>query len=187
MFKRPPRRDDTDGASACRNKPHPVRAFSQVIFSQWVKQIDNELRSPKYREVLENSLGNVPQASIIKYLNEADAALTDGRKELAQDYVDRAISVLDQGVQRGWFSPGDIEPMKQMIQATSEAAIKGNTGDGEIADERWTGYTHHRPLGITERLDLAAPPTRSGDEQEYDNSQSSQKPKNTGKGQRSGK
>jgi len=126
-------------------------AADQDVTAPWVNDITSQLEKDPYRGVFMNALGNSPQAVVVRYLNNAAQALQAGNKPLAQSYVDRTIDIFDNGVQRGYYSQTDVEPIKKLIRTRAEAAIKGETRKvmGTEAADRWTGYTHEKSLGLT--------------------------------------
>lgn len=125
-------------------------AADQTVTASWVKDIAAQLEQAAYRDVFMNALGNSPQAVVVRYLNNAAQALQAGNRPLAQSYLDRTIAIFDNGVQRGYYSRADVEPIKNMIRIRAKAAIKGETVATAIqSDDRWTGYTQDKPLGLT--------------------------------------
>ena len=125
-------------------------AADQIVTAPWVKDIAAQLEQDVYRDVLMNALGNSPQAEVVRYLNNAAQALQAGNRPLAQSYLNRTIAIFDNGVQRGYYSRADVEPIKNMIRTRAKAAIKGEMVTTAIqSDDRWTGYTHDKPLGLT--------------------------------------
>lgn len=134
----------------------------QTVTADWVEDIAHQLRQEPYNRVFINALGNTPQAHVIRQLNGAAAALKNGNKTLAEDYVRRTLAIFDDGVRRGWYSAADVEPIKAMIQKRAEAAVKGETVTTSATSDRWAGYTQQKPLGLT---DDAARITREFPEQ----------------------
>jgi hypothetical protein len=128
-------------------------AADQSVAAPWVKDLTAQLQQEPYRDVFMNALGNSPQSLIVRYLNNAAQALQAGNKPLAQSYVDRTIEIFDNGVRRGYYSRGDVEPIAKLIRARADAAIKGEAVvKATMADDRWTGYTHKQPLGLTDEV-----------------------------------
>lgn len=81
----------------------------------WVKTIEQELNKKDYRWVFAND-PRTPQASIIKFLNEAAKAYQAGNKMMGQQLVRRAITVLEEGVDKGYYSMPDVEPVLSAIR-----------------------------------------------------------------------
>ena len=126
-------------------------AADQTVTASWVNDIITQFNQEPYRGVFLNALGSTPQSAIVRYLNNAAEALQAGNKPLAQSFVDRAIGIFDMGVQRGYYSQADVEPIKMLIRSKAEAAMKGEeTATGAQASDRWTGYTHKKTLGLTD-------------------------------------
>lgn len=125
-------------------------AADQTVTAPWVNDIAAQLEGDAYRNVFMNAMGNSPQSAAVRYLNSASQALDVGNKPLAQSYVDRTIAIFDEGVLRGYYSRTDVEPIKTMIRTRAEAAIKGEPQNmASESANRWTGYTHDKPLGLT--------------------------------------
>lgn len=128
-------------------------AADQTVTAPWVKDIAFQLERDAYRSIFMNALGTPPQTVAVRYLSNAAQALEAGNTPLAQSYVDRTIAIFDDGVQRGYYSGPDVEPIKKMIRARADAAIKGESLVTPIqSDSRWTGYTHKNKLGLTNDL-----------------------------------
>ncbi len=81
----------------------------------WVKTIEQELNKKDYRWVFAND-PRTPQASIIKFLNEAAKAYQAGNKMMGQQLVRRAITVLEEGVDKGYYSMPDLKPVLSAIR-----------------------------------------------------------------------
>ncbi len=81
----------------------------------WVKTIEQELNKKDYRWVFAND-PRTPQASIIKFLNEAAKAYQAGNKMMGRQLVRRAITVLEEGVDKGYYSMPDLKPVLSAIR-----------------------------------------------------------------------
>lgn len=126
-------------------------AADQAVTAAWVTDITTQLNQEPYRQVFLSAPGFSPQAAIVRYLNSAAAAVQARKTALAQSYVDRVIGLFDAGVQRGYFAPGEVEPIKNLIRSHAASAIKGeHTETDTKAGVRWTGYTHQESLGLAE-------------------------------------
>ncbi len=123
-------------------------ASDQAVTAPWVKAIAAKLEREPYRDVLTNASGEPPHPAVVRYLNNAAQALQAGNKLLAQSYVDRTIGIFESGVQRGYYSRSDVEPIKKLIRERAEAAMKGEKMTTAQEQERWTGYTPQEPLGV---------------------------------------
>jgi hypothetical protein len=89
----------------------------------------------------------------VRYLNGASQAIKAGNKQLAQSYLDRALAVFDDGQRRGHYGRADAEMIKNLIRVRTEAAMKGEqVAKAAHDDERWSGYTEHKPLGLTNEV-----------------------------------
>ncbi|NGZ97702.1 MAG: hypothetical protein CV089_16540 [Nitrospira sp. WS110] len=128
-------------------------ASDQAVTAPWVKDVAAQLEQEPYRDVLGNAPGEPPHPMIVRYLNNAAQALQVGNKLLAQSYVDRTIRIFESGVQRGYYSRSDVEPITKLIRERAEAAMKGEKIPVALEQERWTGYTHQEPLGLAGESD----------------------------------
>jgi hypothetical protein len=121
----------------------------QTVEAPWVKDVEAQLNENPYRDVFANAPGEPPHPAVVRYLNNAAKALEAGNKPLARSYIDRTLDIFDNGVLRGYYSRSDVEPIKKMIRARAEAAIKGEqAATATQDDDRWTGYTQRKPLGL---------------------------------------
>lgn len=123
-------------------------ASDQAVTAPWVKDIAAQLEREPYRDVLANAPGEPPHPAVVRYLNNAAQALQAGSKLLAQSYVDRTIGIFESGVQRGYYTRTDVEPIKKLIRERAEAAMKGEKLPVALEQqERWTGYTQQESIG----------------------------------------
>lgn len=83
--------------------------------TSWVKEIEQELYKKEYRSVFLND-PRTPQASVLKLLNRAAAAYEAKNTQLAEQFIREAIGVLEQGVQKNYFTRADIEPIVNFIK-----------------------------------------------------------------------
>lgn len=143
-------------------------AASDRLSADWVKDIEEDLRSERFRQVFMNMSGGSPHSSMLHYFNAAAQALDKGQTAYAADMIAAALHVLDNGIQKGWYSRADIDPLMATIRTKALAALDGKATPGRIAPERWTGYTQNRRLGLTERLDLNDDASRVKDEHAYE-------------------
>ena len=95
--------------------PWLAPAPNQDLFAKWVKDIDQKLRSPQFRNIFMNIPGGSPQATIVDLLNEAAEGLQNGHPEYARKLVRQAVNVLDKSADRGWYTDSDIRPIQAMI------------------------------------------------------------------------
>jgi len=125
----------------------------QTVKAPWVKDIAAELNEAPYRDIFANGMGEPPHSAVVRYLNGAAQAIKAGNKPLAQSYLDLTLAIFDDGERRGHYERADVEMLKKLIRTRTEAAMKG----GQVAaaaqdDERWSGYTKHKPLGLTNEI-----------------------------------
>lgn len=130
-------------------------ASDQAVSAPWVKDIAAQLERGPYREILMNASGGPPHPVVVRYLNNAAQAVQAGNMVLAQSYVEQTIGIFESGVFRGYYSRSEIEPITTLIHERAEAAMKGEKIPLAQEQERWTGYTHDRPLGLVGEGDRA--------------------------------
>lgn len=129
-------------------------AADQTVTAPWVKNVTAKLNEEPYRGVFANSMGEPPHSAIVRYLNGAADAIQAGNKPLAESYVDRTIAIFDNGVRKGNYMRAEVEPIKQLIRSAAESAMKGGQVAAAVEDEeRWAGYTQHKPLGLANEDD----------------------------------
>ncbi|HKN85884.1 MAG TPA: hypothetical protein VJV04_03395 [Nitrospiraceae bacterium] len=83
--------------------------------AEWVKEVEQELLRPEYREVFLND-PRTPQAPVLRLLNRAAIAYDAHDVALAQDMVHQAIEVLEEGVRKQYYGESDIAPVISSIQ-----------------------------------------------------------------------
>jgi hypothetical protein len=90
--------------------------------AEWVKEVEQELLRPEYREVFLND-PRTPQAPVLRLLNRAAIAYDAHDVALAQDMVHQAIEVLE--VWRERYRPGDfIHSETHSIRATANKELR---------------------------------------------------------------
>lgn len=124
-------------------------ASADRVTADWVKQIQTELAGEQFRDLFMGIPADPPVPAILHLLNQASQALADDNKEYAKAFIADAIRILDRGVGKGWYSPGDIDPVKAMITQRAQAALEGKTVSG-VTNPRWTGYTDRQRLGLAD-------------------------------------
>ena len=83
--------------------------------AEWVKEVEQELLKPEYRWVFLND-PRAPQAPVLRLLNRAAIAYDAQNIALAQDMVQQAIHVLEEGVRKQYYGEGDIAPIISSIR-----------------------------------------------------------------------
>jgi hypothetical protein len=126
-------------------------AASDHITAEWVKQIEADLGRKPFKNVFMGTPGDPPIPALLHLLNNAARALADNKKDYAKLFINDALRILDNGVSKGWYSPTDIQPVKDMITKRAEAALEGKTTTAPTSP-RWTGYSENKPLGLTNTL-----------------------------------
>ncbi|MGE0471952.1 MAG: hypothetical protein Nkreftii_003463 [Candidatus Nitrospira kreftii] len=81
----------------------------------WVKDIEQELWKKDYRDLYAND-PRTPQVVALRLLNQAAKAEEANDSLLAQQLVRDALQVFEEGVQKHYYSPSEIEPIMTFIQ-----------------------------------------------------------------------
>jgi hypothetical protein len=81
----------------------------------WVKEIEEELNKQDYRAVFLND-PHSPQATVLHLLNRAATAFKAKETTVAQDLVQEALTVLEEGVRKHYYNEGDIAPILSSIK-----------------------------------------------------------------------
>jgi hypothetical protein len=100
--------------------PHAAQAAPWIsggdsFASDWVAKIEQELLKKEYRYVFAND-PRTPQASILRWLNRAAQAQAAHNDAMAKDFATQAIRVLEEGVQKHYYSAEDVEPLLKRIR-----------------------------------------------------------------------
>jgi hypothetical protein len=99
-------------------------AADERITADWVRDVAQELRKNRYKNVFMNQPFGCDQCRILHYLNNAAAALDNDQAKLAKSFVKRALRVLRDGKEEGWYSSADIRPIKRLIIQKADEAFK---------------------------------------------------------------
>lgn len=126
-------------------------AAADHITADWVKQIEADLDRKPFKDVFMGTPGDPPIPALLHLLNNAARALADNKKDYAKLFINDAFRILDNGVNKGWYSATDIQPVKAMIRKRAEAALEGKPITAATSP-RWTGYSANKPLGLTNTL-----------------------------------
>jgi hypothetical protein len=81
----------------------------------WVKEIEQELLKKDYWYIYAND-PRIPQAVVLRKLNQAAKAQEAKESSLAQQFVHDALSVFEEGVRKHYYSQTDIEPIMTFIR-----------------------------------------------------------------------
>jgi len=100
--------------------PMPVYAAewisgADVYAAPWVKEIEQELLKKDYRYIYAND-PRIPQAVVLRKLNQAAKAQEAKESALAQQFVRDALGVFEEGVRKHYYSQTDIEPIMTFIR-----------------------------------------------------------------------
>lgn len=99
-------------------------AADERITADWVRDVAQELRKNRYKNVFMNQPFGCDQCRILHYLNNAADALDNDEPKLAKSFVKRALRVLRDGKEEGWYSSADIRPIKRVIIQKADKAFK---------------------------------------------------------------
>lgn len=125
----------------------------QTVAAPWVQDLAAELNEAPYHDMFAMSGTEPPHSAVVHYLNGASQAIKAGNKQLARSYLDRALAIFDDGLRRGHYARVDVAMIKKLIRTRTEAAMKGEAVAAVPADdERWSGYTKDKPLGLTNEV-----------------------------------
>jgi hypothetical protein len=81
----------------------------------WVKDIEQELGKKDYRDVYAND-PRTPQIVALRFLHQAAKAQEANDRALAQQLVQGALEVFEEGVRRHYYSSSEIEPIMSYIR-----------------------------------------------------------------------
>ena len=99
-------------------------AADERITADWVRDVAQELRKNRYKNVFMNQPFGCDQCRILHYLNNAAGALDNDEPKLAKSFVKRALRVLRDGKEEGWYGSADIRPIKRVIIQKADKAFK---------------------------------------------------------------
>lgn len=108
--------------------PSPVEAADWIsgadsYVASWVKDIEQELLKKDYRDVYAND-PRTPQMIVLRLLNQAAKAQNADNSALAQQLVNNALDVFEEGMRKHYYSPSEIEPILTFIR--QHVPIKGS-------------------------------------------------------------
>lgn len=83
--------------------------------ASWVQDIEQELLKKDYRDVYAND-PRTPQMVALRLLNQAAKAQEAQDSVLAQQLVQDALQVFEEGVRKHYYSPSEVEPIMTFIR-----------------------------------------------------------------------
>ena len=83
--------------------------------ASWVKDLEQELLKKEYRDVYAND-PRIPQMVALRLLNQAAKAQETNDSVLAQQLVQDALKVFEEGVRKHYYSSSEIEPIMTFIR-----------------------------------------------------------------------
>lgn len=104
-------------------------AADERITAEWVRDVARQLRKDRFKNVFMNQPFGCDQCRIIHYLNNAAGALDSDQPKLAKSFVKRALHVLKDGKEEGWYTSADIRPIKRLIIQKANQAFKEAGGE----------------------------------------------------------
>lgn len=136
-------------------------AAEERITADWVKDVARALRKDRFKNVFMNQPFGCDQCRVIEFLNHAADALENDNPKLAKSFVQRALNVFENGLDRGWYEEADIRPIKRLI------VTKANQGFKEAGEQ--PAMSSPRELGDDPRYNHGRPPlfSRSDESDEY--------------------
>jgi hypothetical protein len=88
---------------------------ADTYLAPWVKDIEQELLKKDYRDVYAND-PRTPQLIALRFLNQAAGAQAANDTKLAQQFVQDALKVFEEGVRKHYYSSTEIEPIITFIR-----------------------------------------------------------------------
>lgn len=104
-------------------------AADERITADWVRDVARQLRKNRFKNVFMNQPFGCDQCRILHYLNNAADALDNDQPKLAKSFVKRALHVLKDGKEEGWYTSADIRPIKRLIIQKADQAFKEAGGE----------------------------------------------------------
>ncbi len=93
----------------------PWISGAETYASSWVKDMEQELLKKEYRPVYAND-PRTPQVVALRLLNQAAKAQKANDPALAQQLVQDALEVFEEGVRRHYYSASEIQPITSFIR-----------------------------------------------------------------------
>lgn len=112
--------------------PWLAPAADEHITAPWVQAVAKALKGNRFKNIFMNQAFGCDQCAILGYLNDAAEALEGDEPKAARSFVRRALRVLDDGKELGWYSDRDIEPIKRVILRHAKKGFK-ESGAGQFA------------------------------------------------------
>jgi len=104
--------------------PWLAPAADEQIRAEWVQDVAKALKSNRFKNVFMNQPFGCDQCRILGYLNDAAESLDGDNPKLAKSFVRRALRVLDDGLESGWYSERDVNPIKRVIIQKAKQGFK---------------------------------------------------------------
>jgi hypothetical protein len=87
----------------------------EEIRSDWVQDVARAFEKSRFRNVFMNQPFGCDQCAIIRYLNHAAEAMEHDQPKLAKSFIRRALDVLEEGREEGYYTEWDVRPIKRLI------------------------------------------------------------------------
>ncbi|ALA59155.1 hypothetical protein [Nitrospira moscoviensis] len=112
--------------------PWLAPAADERISADWVKDVAQAFRKNRFKNVFMNQPFGCDQCRIIHFLNNAAEALDNDRPKLAKSFIHRALAVLEDGKDEGWYTDADVRPIKRLIIEKANQGLK-EAGAAQLA------------------------------------------------------
>lgn len=93
----------------------PWISGAETYAAPWLKEMEQELFKKEYWPVYAND-PRTPQVIALRLLNQAAKAQQANDRALAQQFVQDAIEVFEEGVRRRYYSASEIQPITNFIR-----------------------------------------------------------------------
>jgi hypothetical protein len=104
--------------------PWLAPAADQDIKADWVKDVAKAFHKKEYKNVFMNQPFGCDQCRILGFLNNAAEAMEHDQPKLAKSFLHRALNVLEDGIDDGWYSERDIRPIQRLIIKKANQGFK---------------------------------------------------------------
>jgi hypothetical protein len=112
--------------------PWLAPAADEQITADWVQDVAEALKKNRFKNVFMNQPFGCDQCRIIRFLNNAAEALDGDQPRLARSFIHRALQVLKDGQEDGWYTEADIRPIKRLIIEKANQGLK-EAGAAQLA------------------------------------------------------
>jgi len=93
----------------------PWISGAETYAAPWLKEMEHELFKKEYWPIYAND-PRTPQVVVLRLLNQAAKAQKANDPALAQQLVQDALEVFEEGVRRHYYSASEIQPITSFIR-----------------------------------------------------------------------